>query len=38
VTQRRIDDESGVDSPGGGDRTETDEERFEGASPEATPL
>jgi hypothetical protein len=38
VTQRRIDEESGLDSPGEAAGSERDEEWFEGANPEATPL
>jgi hypothetical protein len=38
VTQQRIDEQSGVDSPGEAAGSERDDEWFEGANPEATPL
>ena len=38
VTQQRIDDECGLDSPGEAAGSERDEDWFEGANPEATPL
>jgi len=38
VTQQRIDDESGLDSSGEAAGSERDEDWFEGANPEATPL
>ena len=38
VTQQRIDEESGLDSPDGSAGTEGDEEWFEGADPDAEPV
>lgn len=38
VTQQPIDEKSGVDSPGEAAGSEREEEWFEGANPEATPL
>ena len=38
VTQQRIDEESGLDSPGEDAASERDEEWFEGADPDAEPV